>query len=157
LYRYRLGRLEAGPVPLENRNLEARADGATGEQHLAVKGHDLAVTAHDETLYVVDQAGKQAIAFAIEITRGPLAVVGRPDFYPLHAYGGRALVAAEKLTSETGVFYDVMGGDAAQDAKLDWVGLHAIDQPRYDTSATLILGSPAGLPTSPPQFFLYFD
>lgn len=109
-----------------------------GDEVRPVVGHDLAYVPagepHRGTLYVVERDGNQAIAFALDLLSDaspPEPIRVRRQYLPMHAFGGRALVAHGDE-----VFYDVGGGD--RDAVMRWVRLHDIEQPRYERSAELI-------------------
>lgn len=131
IYRYRFSQL-LGAVPLP------KLDDVTAESSPPpVIGYDFAVTSalDDEgrqqyTLYAVEDDGNQAIAFSLSLD--PLRLETQRGYLPLHFFGGRALVA-----SEGAVFYDVVGGDAANDRAVRMIKLQEIEQPRYSEDATL--------------------
>jgi phage tail-like protein len=101
-------------------------------KHLSLVGHDLAYAPDDKTLYVVERDGNQAIAFGLDFTATvPLTV--KRDYLPMHFFGSRALVAWDNK-----VFYDVVGGDPANDAAVRWVQLQTIDEPHYQRTATML-------------------
>jgi phage tail-like protein len=132
LYHYRCSRLVSPPLPLEDDVEVVVDDEGTMRQHLSLIGHDMAYVPHEETLYVVERDGNQAIAFAVDFSAAKPLTVKR-DYLPMHFFGGRALVAwGDK------VFYEVAGGDPTKDAAVRWVQLQVIDHFRYQRTATLL-------------------
>ena len=106
------------------------------EERRPVVGYDMAYTPGDKPadrkLYIVECDGNQAIAFMLDFeASNPLTV--KRDYLPMHSFGSRALVAWENK-----VFYDVTGRDPTKDSAVRWVQLQAIDQPRYERTATLL-------------------
>jgi phage tail-like protein len=136
LYHHRRGNREAGPLPLEDDNIEVEVlDDARTSRGLSLCAYDMAYNPQTSTLYVVECDGKQAFAVRLDLAAGSLTM--QTDYLPLHSFGGRALMAACCCGGETGVFYDVTGRDPANDGAVRWVGLHALDRPRYETPASL--------------------
>lgn len=135
LLHYRYGQLIAPPLRLAATvEVASLSTGATTTE-LAVTAHDIAYSAADKTLYVVDWYGKQTIAFGLDFESPPSPGPGltvKSDYLPMHYFGGRAIARhAQK------VFYDVVGGDPARDPAVRWIALQTIDEPRYDRAATL--------------------
>lgn len=142
--RYRLQDQLGGAVRLED-ELRVEISSLQVEQRLGVAAHDIAyVPAKDASgtgygdLYAVDVAGKQVIAFHLTYDATSLSLAGRVDYLPLHFYGARAL-ASGPADCGRGVFYDLDRNHS--DAKTRWVQLRATEQPRYVTSAQLLLGT----------------
>jgi len=133
LYHYRLSKQVSAPLPLKA-DVEVGIGGTeTTIRHLAVAGHDIAYTPDEKTLYVVEHDGKQTIAFSLDFQKSPLLLSVNRDFLPMHSFGHRALVAYKGK-----VFYDVVGGDASNDAVMRWIQLRAVEQPSYDRDAVLV-------------------
>jgi phage tail-like protein len=141
LLHYRLGTRISPPLALED-DVETLAEGqAVVRTHLSVAAHDLVYVPDAErpaerpgTLFVVERDGNQSIAFTLDLAPGASqALAVKADYLPMHAFGARAL-AREGDT----VFYDVVGGDPANDAAVRWIPLHAIDQPRYQRHGVLV-------------------
>lgn len=135
LYHYRLGTLEEAPLPLEA-DLEVVIEGREErEEHLSVAGYDLTAIADSDnlTVYVVERDGNQAIAFDLKLEATPPQLEVSRDYLPMHFFGGRALAARGRE-----VFYDVVGGEAANDEVVNWVALHDIAQPHYGREAALL-------------------
>jgi phage tail-like protein len=132
LYHYRLDSQESPPVPLPD--LVGISTGR--EERRPIIGHDMAYTIGEKpdenTLYVVERDGNQAIAFTLDFQAAKPLTVKR-DYLPMHSFGSRALVAADGK-----VFYDVTGGDPTKDPVVRWLQLQVIDQPRYERSATVL-------------------
>jgi phage tail-like protein len=124
------------------------------EDQLDVVGHDIAFVPDEHAaasgsgrLYVVGADGKQAFAFALNYTPTALHLTAQIDYLPLHAYGGRALVAAPGPDRQP--FYDIATREPARDGAVRWVALHPFEQPRYTTSAELLLSAPGNPAASP--------
>jgi len=154
LYRHRLGALLDGPVPLSD-VVAVELGGGLVAERIDVIGHDMAVVPDEQpgqaTLYVADDDGKQVIGFRLSYDAG-LSLEVLVDYLPLHAYGGRALTAAE-LDGELVPFSDVTAGrDRRRDAATRWTAVQLIEQPRYAYQAELLLGGPGSDPTLPPHF-----
>jgi hypothetical protein len=145
LYHYYYDHLMSPPLPLPS--LEGVV---TGGDARPVIGHDLAYVPDENahgapcvlgrgTLYVVEHDGNQAIAFVLDLLPDislPDAPPSEPiqvkrEYLPMHAFGGRALVAREGE-----VFYDIGGSD--KNGAIRWVRLHDIEQRRYERSAEMV-------------------
>jgi len=154
LYRHRLDALLDGPAPLSDVVTVELGDGLVAER-IDVIGHDMAAVPDEQlghaTLYVADDDGKQVVGFQLRYDVG-LSLAVMVDYLPLHAYGGRALTAAE-LDGQLVPFYDVTAGrDRRRDAATRWTAVQQIEQPRYAYSAELLLGGPGNDPALPPHF-----
>ncbi|MCI0398248.1 MAG: hypothetical protein L0332_20175 [Chloroflexi bacterium] len=138
LYHYRLADQLAPPLPLAG-EVEVTVIGeTTTSHHLSVAGHDMAYTAHNQMLYVVERDGNQVIAFRLDPFASPPTLDLQRAYLPLHFFGGRALVASAADGSPPTVYYDVAGRRENDDAAVRWAPLHALDQPRYTRQATLL-------------------
>ncbi|MCB8983617.1 MAG: hypothetical protein H6659_07320 [Ardenticatenaceae bacterium] len=138
LYHYALAELLALPLPLADEVEVATVGQTTTSHQLAVLGADMAYTAHNQTLYVVERDGNQVVAFHLDLETDPPTLTVRRDYLPLHFFGGRAL--ATSMGSDTQpaqVYYDVVGRPTDKDAATRWVALQTIRQPRYTRTATL--------------------
>src|SRR5262249_53923662 len=132
LHHYRLGARITPPLSIEA-EVEITTEGTDqSATHLSVAGYDIAFTAADRTLYVIERDGNQSIAFTLDLEASPPSLSVSRDYLPMHFLGGRALTA-----SGGEVFYDVVGGDPAKDSSVRWMPLRVVDQPRYDISGTL--------------------
>lgn len=138
LYHYALAELLAAPIPLVD-EVEVATVGETNTYHqLSVLGFDMAYTAHDQTLYVVERDGNQVVAFYLDLTAAPPTLAVRRDYWPMHFFGGRALVSSMSQADQPAqVYYDVVGRQEDRDAATRWMALRAIHQPRYTREATL--------------------
>jgi phage tail-like protein len=132
VYHYRLGKQVSPLLPLEVDVEVGMAGTETIHSHLAVAGHDMAYTSEDKTLYVLEQGGKQVIAFTLDFQKSPVPLSVRRDYLPLHSSGHRALASHKGKA-----YYDVAGGEVSKDEVVQWMQLRAIDRPRYDRDGVL--------------------
>lgn len=134
VHRYELSE-HRGAYPLDL-ELEVMVTGeGRRRQALPIVAHDMAYAAKSGTLYVVERDGNQAVAITLAET--PPEVTVSRDYLPLHAAGGRALVAGTD-----GVFYDVAGNTPRNDDVVRWVEVQPVARPYYVRSATVLLGQP---------------
>ena len=132
LWHYRSGASAAPPLPL-HADLEIAVEGQEETvRGLDVVGYDMAYLAENQTIYIVERDGTQVIAFQWPPVGSPPALAARADYLPLHFFGARALTP-----SGGQAFYDVVGGDPAQDDLVHWLPLQSIEQPRYERDALL--------------------
>ena len=151
LYRYQLDELLGGPLPLgDDLALDLGAGVVAGRIDIAA--HDIAFLPGDNgsgVLYAVEDDGNQAIAFDLRYGPDQIAVSVRSDYLPLHAYGGRALVA-DPWTTPPRLIYDLTAGaNRSSDLATRWVRLQRIEQPRYAPEATLLLDMAGSDPSEP--------
>jgi phage tail-like protein len=156
IYRYRQGTQIGAPVPLASEMLVDEGQ-HIGEQQFGVVGYDMAFVPDEQAassgsgmLSVVEADGKQAFAFALDYTPTEMHLMAQVDYLPLHAYGGRALVAAPGTGRHA--FYDIAARERTRDSAVRWVALHPIEQPRYATSAELVLDAPGHAAATPAHF-----
>lgn len=110
----------------------------TEHERLELVGYDFAfvregMEEEKGTLYVVEREGNQAIAFRLDFNSSPNLVEIETDFFPMHYFGSRALVAARGS-----VYYDVVSGDTSNDHAVRWTELQGIDEQRYETEGVLV-------------------
>ena len=125
VYRYRLGNLLSGPIPLNQIDVGQSVP-------YALMGQDLAFVASTDstgaasvvqgTLYVADSLGAQTFSFNYDSSDPGWAIEPNTQFLPMLRFGGKALV-----TSAAGVSYDF-------DQR--WAALVAQPRARFDTQAT---------------------
>lgn len=128
---YRCGRLVGAPLVVED-EVEAVVEGTDAVlTRIQVLGYDMAWAAG--VLYVVERSGNQVIAFTLDPAASPPALGVKTGYFPLHFFGGRALVA-----SDAQLWYDVVARASTDETAVRWVALHEIDQPRYDRRATIV-------------------
>ncbi len=148
IWRYLLDEPLGGPIDLSD-DLAFDLGAGVVSGRVDIAAHDIAFVPKGGgagVLYAVEDDGHQAIAFELEYGPGKLRLAARADYLPLHAYGGRALVADRCGR----VLYDLTAGaDRTRDAATRWLALRQIEQPRYATEATLLLDLPGGDPASP--------
>lgn len=138
LYHYALADLLAPPIHLVDEVEVATVGETNAYQQLSVRGFDMAYTAHDQTLYVVERDGNQVVAFYLDLATAPPMLAVRRDYWPMHFFGGRALVSSMASADQpVQVYYDVVGRQQDRDAATRWMALRAIHQPRYAREATL--------------------
>lgn len=152
LWRYRLDRALAGPLDLgDDLAFDIGAGVVAGRVEIAA--HDIAFLPGEAgagVLYALEDDGHQAIAFDLTYGPGALALKARSDYLPLHACGGRALLA-DLRAAPARVLYDLTAGaDRTRDAATRWVTLQPIEQPRYASEATLLLSLPGADPAEAP-------
>ena len=129
--RYRFSNQESPPLLLTVR-IEVFAEGSGKvERRLNVLAYDIAFAGN--RLYAVESEGNQVLSFELKPEDWPLRLRMSRDFLPMYYYGSRALVSFEAH-----VFYDVVGGDGANDALVSWVQLQSVEQPHYDREGTLL-------------------
>jgi|HigsolmetaAR201D_1030396.scaffolds.fasta_scaffold01536_4 hypothetical protein len=151
LWRYQFDTLIGGPSELgDELAFDLGAGIATG--WVSISAHDIAFVPSDESsgvLYAVEDNGHQAIAFDLKYGPNLLSLKVRPDYLPLHAYGGRALIT-ERASAGGCLLYDLAAGNNRnRDEMTRWVRLQQIDQPRYATEATLLLDMTSSAPSEP--------
>lgn len=130
ILRYRFGRQES-PSLLLTDQIEVVVEGSGKvERQLNVLAYDIAFAA--DRLYAVESEGNQVLAFELKPDQWPVQLKMSRDFLPMYYFGSRALVAFADH-----VFYDVVGGDGANDSLVTWVQLQSVDQPHYDREGTL--------------------
>lgn len=129
LLQYELSELLAGPMPLE--------EALGNEEWVRLAAHDMTFNPADNTLYVVQRDGNQAMAWLLRLDESPPDIELQASYLPMHYHGGRALLAtAGKL------LYDVTAAGALPvgadlDGSVRWATLYAVDQPKYARDATL--------------------
>jgi len=138
IYHYALADLLNPPLDLYE-EVDVGTVGKTTVQHeLAVLGFDMAYTAHDKTLYVVERDGNQVVAFYLDFSVSPWTLTVRRDYLPMHFFGGKALAASMRVEGKLPqVYYDVVGRPEDKDNSTRWAALQVIQQPRYARGATL--------------------
>lgn len=139
LYRYRGEHLVGAPVALQVEVAVERADTDAVEKEkvpLSLVAHDIACdrAAQRPTLYVVDDAGKQVFALTLDLDASPPALTVKPDFLPLHSYGGRGLVWDPVGQA---VFYD-LSARGGVDTATRWIRLQSIEEPAYARQAVVL-------------------
>src|SRR6185369_7254060 len=93
IYRYRGETLVGNPVPLQgSTEVEEVATGISTTLTVSVAAHDIAYNPDTGRLYAADCFGRQSIAFALALDPALSLSIERTDL-PMHAFGGRALVA----------------------------------------------------------------
>ena len=147
IWRYLLDELLGGPLDLgDDLAFDLGAGVVSGRVDIAA--HDIAFLPGSDgsgVLYAVEDDGHQAIAFDLDYGPDTLMLAARSDYLPLHAYGGRALVADRRQ-----VLYDLTtGADRTRDATTRWVALRRLEQPRYAAEATLLLAAASIDPSGP--------
>jgi phage tail-like protein len=119
IHRYRDGQELGVPVSTEAMRQLIEDDEQAG---FTLPGYDFAFV--PDTLYVVSANGKQSFAFNLGQQGDQLTLDPLPDFYPMHQFGGKALVS-----TSAGPYYDF--GDR-------WIPLVAQRRPRYQPQATIV-------------------
>ncbi len=138
IYHYSLSDLLNLPMALVDKVDVATVGKATIQHELAVLGFDMAYTAHDSTLYVVERDGNQAVAFELHLSPSPWTIEVKRDYLPMHFFGGKALAADMKSEgNQQQVFYDVVGRPEDKDNSTRWSALQAIQQYRFSREGTL--------------------
>lgn len=127
--RYRFGRVLGRAV-----STDTMKELIEDEEHdkFELSGYDFAfVPEHSDAsgqtvpdrLYVASANGKQSFAFNLSQAGDQLTLDPLPDFYPMHQFGGKALIA-----SSTDVSYDFADR---------WIPLIAQKRPRYEIQAAI--------------------
>jgi len=90
------------------------------------------------TVIVAQAGGRQAFAFDL-VFEGERLVSAqpRPDHLPLHAWGGRALMALS-----AGVAYDVAAGGDTGDTSTVWAPLTAVERPQFARANAMFVQAP---------------
>jgi phage tail-like protein len=130
LLRYRFGSQQSPALRLTD-EIEVVTDGGEKvSRRLDVVAHDLAFASNK--LYAVESEGNQTIAFELEPQNWPAQLRMSKEFLPMYYFGSRALVSFQ-----SNVFYDVVGGDTTNDARVSWVQLQVVEQPQFDREGLL--------------------
>lgn len=145
IYRYRLSTRLAGPLPLSAEMGFDLGSGVTNGM-VEIVAHDIAFLPGEArdgkaggVLYAAEDGGKQVLSFDLRYDTASLSNKPRAEYLPMHAFGGRALIA-DLFGSPPSVLYDLAAGtDRHRDTIVRWVAARSIDQPRYETSAMLVL------------------
>jgi phage tail-like protein len=119
IHRYRDGQEVGHPVSTAAMQQLIEDD---EEADFTLPGYDFAFV--PDTLFVASTNGKQSFAFNLGQQGDQLTLDPLPDFYPMHQFGGKALVA-----TASGPYYDF--GDR-------WIPLVAQRRPRYETQGAIV-------------------
>jgi phage tail-like protein len=130
ILRYRFGTQDS-PALLLTDDLEVVAEGAARvKRRLNVVAYDIAFA--DGRLYAVEREGNQTMSFELKLDPWPTSLKLSTDFLPMYYFGSRALVSSDRK-----IYYDVVGGETSNDARVSWVELQVIEQPQYDREGSL--------------------
>ena len=124
-------------APIAPITLPGLIDVAADQGNRPVVAYDLAVAPDTALVYIVEQAGNQAVAYrfdpaAVDTITPPLTP--QAIYLPMHYFGSRALARGWKPSGEAAVFYDVTPLPA-NDLAVRWIRLHEIEQPRFTRQA----------------------
>lgn len=130
ILRYRFAAQQSSPLRLTDQ-IDVIVEGSgQARRRLNVVAYDIAFA--DGQLYAVESEGNQAFSFKLDPQSWPTQLRISTDFLPMYYFGSRALVS-----SGTIVYYDVVGGDTKNGARVTWIKLNVVEQPQYDREGAL--------------------